>query len=117
MQKVFGILMIFGLLYAGVEYATKGDAAFSGLLGGSDVEGTESEQKFALPGQAAGERLRGIVGRMEHQVGPGRRCQSGLPGDAEFLFKTGCNGADRREGIHDSVKYPGDRNRYRYRFM
>ncbi len=59
MQKVFGILMIFGLLYAGVEYATKGDAAFSGLLGGSDVEGTESEQKFALPGQAAGERLRG----------------------------------------------------------
>jgi len=57
MQKVFGILMIFGLLYAGIEYSTKGDAAFSGLLGGSDIEGTETEQKFALPGQAAGERL------------------------------------------------------------
>jgi hypothetical protein len=53
MQKVFGILMIVGLVWAGVEFATKGDAAFGGLLGG---EATEAE--VGLPGQAAGERLR-----------------------------------------------------------
>lgn len=52
MQKVFGILLIFALVWAGVEYATKGDDAFSGLLGES-----VAEQEFSLPGQAAGERL------------------------------------------------------------
>ena len=54
MQKVFGILMIVGLVWAGVEYATKGDAAFGGLLGGDP----EAAETAALPGQAAGERLR-----------------------------------------------------------
>lgn len=53
MQKVFGILMIVGLVWAGIEFATKGDAAFGGLLGGS-----ATELETALPGQAAGERLR-----------------------------------------------------------
>jgi len=53
MQKVFGILMIVGLVWAGVEFATKGDAAFGGLLGGD-----AAEMEATLPGQAAGERLR-----------------------------------------------------------
>ncbi len=54
MQKVFGILMVMALLWAGIEYATKGDAAFGGLLGESEV----AQEKVALPGQLAGERLR-----------------------------------------------------------
>ncbi len=54
MQKVFGILMVMALLWAGIEYATKGDAAFGGLLGGTEV----APSKIALPGQLAGERLR-----------------------------------------------------------
>jgi hypothetical protein len=54
MQKVFGILVIVGLVWAGVEFMTKGDAAFGGLLASG-----EPHAEVSMPGQAAGERLRG----------------------------------------------------------
>ena len=53
MQKVFGILIIVVLVWAGVEFVTKGDAAFGGLFS----DGGPARES-ALPGQQAGERLR-----------------------------------------------------------
>lgn len=54
MQKVFGILLIVGLVWAGVEFLTKGDAAFGGLF----TKGEPTHVEGELPGQRAGERLR-----------------------------------------------------------
>jgi hypothetical protein len=54
MQKVFGILLIVGLVWAGIEFMTKGDAAFGGLL----ASGSATAADTAVPGQRAGERLR-----------------------------------------------------------
>ena len=52
MQKVFGILLVVVFVWAGVEYFTKGDAAFGGLFASGEP------QEVGVPGQRAAERLR-----------------------------------------------------------
>jgi hypothetical protein len=57
MERVFGLLVIMAVLYAGIELYTKGDRAFGGLLASGDAPAAEEYEPWA--GERAGERLRG----------------------------------------------------------
>lgn len=54
MQKAFGLLFIVVLIWAGMEWYTKGEAAFGGIFADGEIH----SEDVKMPGQAAGERLR-----------------------------------------------------------
>jgi hypothetical protein len=69
MQKVFGILIIVVLVWAGIEYYTKGEAAFGGIFASGEAV---AQRDVPLPGERAALRLRGEANdrfdRMEHTI-------------------------------------------------
>jgi len=53
MQKVFGLLVIVGMIWIGVEVMTKGDAAFGGMF----ASGEPAAEDKPWAGERAGDRL------------------------------------------------------------
>ena len=66
MERWFGLLLILGVLYAGIELYTKGDQAFGGVFASSDAPAQESEP---WAGERAGARLSGGHEQRSEQMG------------------------------------------------
>jgi hypothetical protein len=57
MERMFGLLIILGVLWAGIEFYTKGDQAFGGMFASIDAPAAAEDAPWA--GERAGARLRG----------------------------------------------------------